>query len=253
MANIKNINKNITKPVDSYLKFIQQPFNTKDISFFEVFNTLTNISNNKNISDVYIKARASVLREELKQITLLTDFDKYKKFDKLGNLGFDNKGLLETYRLSNEIIRDINVARNWIKSYKIFEKEVQKLEKLKAVNTEDLHDELILLGQSILGRAIELTPIKTGTLRNSAVLLDFGTYIIIAFTAPYATYVHENMEIKHPHHVSNINCGGQAKFLEIALQEFFPDRTVWVEEHGFGGVQAKISLNPLYLEYKHYN
>ena len=123
---------------------------------------------------------------------------------------------------------------------------------ISKLNITGLHSELITLGKSILGRAIELTPMKTGTLRKSGVMFDFGTYIIIAFTAPYASYVHENLSISHPIHASNPNCGGRAKFLEIALQEFFPDRHVWTEIHGYNGVMCKISINPILLEYSHY-
>ena len=77
------------------------------------------------------------------------------------------------------------------------------------------------------------------------------TYIIIAFTAPYATYVHENMEIAHPIH-GDRDCGGRAKFLEIAVQVVFPDRQVWVEHLGTNDVSVKIGINPLLIEYSHY-
>lgn len=116
---------------------------------------------------------------------------------------------------------------------------------------QGLHTELLALGKTILGRAVELCPMKTGTLRKSGILLDFGTYVIISFTAPYATYVHENMEIAHPIHDGR-DCGGRAKFLEIAVQEVFPDRQVWVEHLGTNDVSVKISINPLLIEYSHY-
>jgi hypothetical protein len=243
MAGIKDINKKITQPVDTYLKFVQQTFNTCDVSFLNILKQL----------DAFAKSRqthyeeAANLRDRLNTIQILKDPSKYKKFDKLGNFNLSGSGLRETYRVANDIIKDIDVARDWLTSYKRFNMLTSTL------RLDGLHSELIKLGQSILGRAIELTPMKTGTLRQSGVLLDFGTYIIIAFTAPYATYVHENMEITHPNHSSNPNCGGRAKFLEVALQEFFPDRTVWTEIHGYNGVMCKISINPLLLEYSHYS
>lgn len=243
MAGIKDINKKITQPVDTYLKFVQQSFNTGSVNFMSIFKQLDAIAKSKQTySD-----EAANLRDRLDTIQILKDFSKYKKFDKLGNFNLSSTGLRQTYKVADDIIRDIDVARDWLASYKRFSMLTS------ALSLQGLHSELLKLGQSILGRAIELTPMKTGVLRQSGVLLDFGTYIVIAFTAPYASYVHENMEIAHPNHTSNTNCGGRAKFLEIALQEFFPDRTVWTEIHGYNGVMCKISINPLLLEYSHYN
>lgn len=244
------ISKQVTKPVDEYLKFVQQNFNTDDFNFTHIVKELDNFS--KQFAPIMEQRnresieRAKRLREEATKITILKDFNKYNKFDKLGNLGLDDRGLVETYRVSEEIRKDIQVARDWLYSYKKF-KELNKV-----YSAEATHNELITLGKSILGRAIELTPIKTGYLRESGILYDFGSYIIIAFTAPYATYVHENLSISHPIHASNPNCGGRAKFLEIALQEFLPERHVWVETEGYSGVYVKIGINPLYVEYKHW-
>jgi len=39
----------------------------------------------------------------------------------------------------------------------------------------------------------------------------------VGYSARYAIYVHENLNIKHPQH-STHNCGGQAKFLEIPVR-----------------------------------
>ena len=237
-----NINEKITQPVDTYLKFVQQSFNTSNTSFIDILKQLNTLANSKQT----YSNEAANLRNQLETITILKDFNKYKKFDKLGNFGLSSNSLRQTYRVADDIIKDINVARDWISSYKKFSMSISKL------NITGLHSELITLGKSILGRAIELTPMKTGTLRKSGVMFDFGTYIIIAFTAPYASYVHENLSISHPIHASNPNCGGRAKFLEIALQEFFPDRHVWTEIHGYNGVMCKISINPILLEYSHY-
>jgi hypothetical protein len=298
---------NIGKPVDDFLLFVQQSFNTDDESFIDALRKLE-YTNNLKVSDLYngkvsnsaistnitgmrlsdasdskqklkelksysikkselarmerevsrIKAQAAKLAGNKPKI--LFGLELYKNFEKLGNFGLDSKGLRETYKVSNDIIKDINVARNWLNSYKKFKNQLNKLSnnrsKLTGSLQEDLHEELLVLGQSILGRAIELCPMDTGRLRQSGTLFDFGNYIVIAFTAPYASYVHENMEIKHPWHMYGrgwqYDCGGQAKFLEKALQQFFPDRTVWTEHTGFGGVMVKISLNPLLIEYKHY-
>lgn len=140
----------------------------------------------------------------------------------------------------DEIIYDVRDAKVWTNRYS---KWLNKINKDASKTTS--HVELIELGKKILLRAVELAPIDTGLLRQSGILVDMGTYIIIAFTAPYSGYVHEDMNARHE--------TGRAKFLEIALQEVFPDRGVWVERHGENGVQVKISVNPLYVEYKHYD
>ena len=240
--NIGKIAKNTTRPLDEYLKFVQQSFNTNDVSFNDIIKQLENIAKTDSVN----YTEAIDLKNRLDLIPILKDINKYKKFDKLGDFDFSDRGLRQVYKVSDDIIKDINTARNWIRDYKRFSGLLSK------VGIQGLHTELLALGKTILGRAVELCPMKTGTLRKSGILLDFGTYIIISFTAPYATYVHENMEIAHPIHSSNPDCGGRAKFLEIAVQEVFPDRQVWVEHLGTNDVSVKISINPLLIEYSHY-
>lgn len=248
---MKNISKQVTKPVDEYLKFVQQSFNTSDFKFTQALRELEAF--NKNSAKSKEVDRALEIAEDLigaaDHVDIIKDDQKYKKFDKLGTFGFDKAGLLETYQLAEDIIIDVKTARDWLDSYKEFKKRSLTA---NTASYEATHEELIILGKSILGRAVEMTPIKTGFLRESGSLFDFGNYIIIAFTAPYASYVHENLSIAHPIHADNHNCYGRAKFLEIALQEFFPDRSVWIETEGFSGVSVKIAMNPLYIEYKHY-
>lgn len=239
--NIGKIAKNTTRPLDEYLKFVQQTFNTNDVSFNDIIKQLENIAKTDSVN----YTEAIDLKNRLDLIPILKDINKYKKFDKLGDFDFSDRGLRQVYKVSDDIIKDINTARNWIRDYKRFSSLLNK------VGMQGLHTELLAVGKTILGRAVELCPMKTGTLRKSGILLDFGTYIIISFTAPYATYVHENMEIAHPIH-GDRDCGGRAKFLEIAVQEVFPDRQVWVEHLGTNDVSVKISINPLLIEYSHY-
>lgn len=239
--NIGKIAKNTTRPLDEYLKFVQQTFNTNDVSFNDIIKQLENIAKTDSVN----YTEAIDLKNRLDLIPILKDINKYKKFDKLGDFDFSDRGLRQVYKVSDDIIKDINTARNWIRDYKRFSSLLNK------VGMQGLHTELLAVGKTILGRAVELCPMKTGTLRKSGILLDFGTYIVISFTAPYATYVHENMEIAHPIHGGR-DCGGRAKFLEIAVQEVFPDRQVWVEHLGTNDVSVKISINPLLIEYSHY-
>lgn len=234
--------------------FRQYEFNDSDVSFLEVAKNLNDFANENKWSDKLNARRANELLRQLRQNTIIYDFDKYTKFIELGNFGLDKQGLSNVYQVTQDIIKDINTARQWIESYKQFRANIRMFGNK---SKEDIHKELLILGQSILGRAIELCPMDTGYLRSSGTLYDFYDYIIIAFTAPYATFVHENLEISHPWHMDRHgmqrDCGGRAKFLELAVQEFFPDRHVWVEIHGYEGVAVKIGLNPDYVEYSHYN
>lgn len=247
-----NTAQQTTKTVDEYLKFVQSSFNTDSVDFKDIVKQLDAISQSSLILSRLQRGEleriklAKKLRKQLKEIKILEDFDKYNKFDKLDNLNLDSSGLKEAYRVSEEIIKDIRVARNWIDSYKAYERLSENISKNSSasIKPQELRNQLTLLGKSILGRAIELTPMDTGTLRKSGVLLEFSDYIIVAFTAPYAVYVHENLEIMHPIH-PGYNCGGRAKFLEIALQEFFPEATVLVNHLGLGAVAVKITLNDL--------
>jgi hypothetical protein len=55
--------------------------------------------------------------------------------------------------------------------------------------------------------------VDTGELRDSARVTQVGdSSYAVEFTAPYAMVVHERLDLHHPR-------GGQAKFLEAAVQE----------------------------------
>lgn len=222
--------------IDEYLKFIQSSFNTQDVSFKRLIRELDaygkTLQRDREIMNTGLDAL--ILAKGLQKQTIIVDFDTYeKKFDKLADFDLDNTSV--AYKVADEIINDIRNARTWLDSYERWSSLIEQ---------EDSHERLILLGKSILGKAVELAPKDTGLLRSSGVLVDMGTYIVIAFTAPYAGYVHENMDSSH--------AVGRAKFLELAVQEFFPNRRVWVEQEGYNGVQVIISLNPERVEYKHY-
>lgn len=204
--------------------------------------------------------KANTLKNMVPSIKIISDPDKYNKFDHLADAInssdiFSKTGVTDIYKIQDDILDDIYVARDWLKSFQDYQRQLGGfLKSSGSVDVPSLQKELFRLGQSILGRAEELAPYKTGELRRSGVLMvaDGGNQIIIGFVAPYATYVHENLEIKHPYHKSNPDCGGQAKFLEKALQEFFPDRSVWTDIMGVSGVSATISINPLLIEYRHW-
>lgn len=185
-------------------------------------------------------SKAERLYEQRQQILNVTDPYKYNKLAfSIVNDTLSGNMISKTYTVLDELIKDTFTARDWLKSYNDF------VEQAQVLGIEDLIEELDVLGQSILGLAVELTPYKTGKLRRSAELKNFGNIITISFNCEYASYVHENLSAFHKI--------GQAKFLEQAAQQFFPDRTVWSEVHGFGGVMLTISINPDYVIYKHFN
>lgn len=75
---------------------------------------------------------------------------------------------------------------------------------------------IVQFAEHVLGEAVELCPIDTGNLRDSAFAsapVDEGgvVTVTIGFNMFYAAYVHEILTAHHPH--------GQAKFLETAMQQ----------------------------------
>lgn len=78
-------------------------------------------------------------------------------------------------------------------------------------------------GELIATRSRDLTPVDTGALRGSTHVagpeqagpLTIVTVAVGGPAAPYAIYVHEDMEARHP--------VGQAKFLEVAALEAAPE------------------------------
>jgi|SRR5579864_2376944 len=68
----------------------------------------------------------------------------------------------------------------------------------------------------LLEEAKARVPVESGTLRDSGTvtMTETGTKVTatIAFDTPYATYIHEDLELQHEH-------GGQAKYLESVLNE----------------------------------
>ena len=89
---------------------------------------------------------------------------------------------------------------------------------------KDEGDQILLVAQ---GRC----PVDTGALRDSGKVGDvvkdgFQTTVQVSFGDPepyYAIFVHEDLDAKHPN-------GGQAKFLESAVQEATPGMSVRVGE-----------------------
>jgi hypothetical protein len=116
--------------------------------------------------------------------------------------------------------------------------------------------DLALVAQAIMTLAQDKCPVrelpngsKPGTLINSATYNVDETGFTVGFYTPYAFYAHENIAGKrtahHPiHHYKyyghtyySYDCGGDGKFLELAVQEVFPNRTIAVSWAAGGGVE----------------
>lgn len=116
--------------------------------------------------------------------------------------------------------------------------------------------DLALVAQAIMTLAQDKCPVrelpdgsKSGTLINSATYNVDETGFTVGFYTPYAFYAHENIAGKrtahHPIHnykyygytYHSYNCGGDGKFLELAVQEVFPNRTIAVSWAAGGGVE----------------
>lgn len=81
---------------------------------------------------------------------------------------------------------------------------------------EAVEGALIEMAEKVMDRSVELTPVQTGRLRNSAYIAVPATtgqpgVVVLGYGAHHALKVHEQTEIKRNK--------GQAKFLETALNE----------------------------------
>lgn len=236
MAN--NVVNNAMKPVDSYLQFVQEVFNVDSPGFNDIVKSFNIIT--KNLQDTVDRRakesleRAQSLRAKMQNLNIIKDdvlFDRFE--DLMSTYNITSPGATDIMRVAKDLVYDLQNARDWLSEY----------QKLLQIGFSNQMEQLITLGKAILARAVELCPIDTGLLRSSGTLIVYGDSIVIVFAAPYATYVHENMENYHPY--------GRAKFLEIALQEFLPNKQVWVEILGESTVYAKISIGNR-VTYKHH-
>lgn len=216
--------------VEGYLEFVQQSFNTGSTNYTDIITNLENISqalqaqtSSKEIDRI---EQIKKLVSEQGDVRILEDNNLFSRVENItSRLDLSQSSARSVYRLSEDLIHDIKSARNWLSEY----------EKVAKQLTMYSMSKLITLGQAILGKAVEDCPYKTGTLRASGVLIVYKDYIIIAFAAPYATYVHELVGNRHE--------TGRAKFLELAVQEFLPNRASWIETNDNKTLLVKIGIN----------
>lgn len=181
------------------------------------------------VRGVYTKMQTNIHKKIIEEVCnefyKATDkhlLDKFKEYD---FKGISEEGFQKLITMSNELVFDIKRAKNWRKEVEtiINKALVKQADAVKIKRPKYLLSmmELESIGRAILGRAVELCPIETGFLRDSGIIYVFGDYIRIIFECPYATYVHENVNVAH--------IFGQAKFLETAAQEILRDISIWTE------------------------
>ncbi|WIV13203.1 hypothetical protein [Proteiniborus sp. MB09-C3] len=229
----------IKRGTDTIFDVIQKNFNIEDTGYKSMIAELESLAailktNQDKNNTIRVREVEELLRNK-GQAQLIEDKQMFNRIvDISKNINLEQGKLKQVIRMADDLIFDIKNTRDWLNKY-------QSIMKRGYYTSQD---KLELLGKAILGRAIELCPIDTGLLRTSGSLLIGNGFIVIVFTAPYASYVHENMAVYHP--------VGQAKFLELALSEFIPNKTTWVETHGKNIVYARIDL-AMNVKYKHYD
>lgn len=174
----------------------------------------------KMVTDIHRK----VLNEICDEIYKETNTHLLDKFNTLDISGISQEGFQKMIKASAELVYDIKKAKSWVKETERIIEKVKKnnMSANKSNKRKYLLSirELESIGRAILGKAIELAPIETGFLRASGTVYTYSNSIRIIFECPYATYVHENVNIQHPI--------GQAKFLETAAQDILRNTGVWV-------------------------
>lgn len=218
----KAVNKNI-KIADKALQFIQESFNADD----NLEGIITSLKANKSPQAKDLVTRQSDVNI-LKGDNLLNQVEDITSKLNLGGRNITVMGL------TDKLIYNLNKSKGWLEDYKKF---------ISSIKPTDTQNQLASIGVAILGRAVELCPIDTGFLRKSGLVIVNGNSVVIGFYAPYSIYVHENMNSRH--------ITGQSKFLEQAVQEFFPNRSSWVDILGSDTLAIKISAT-FDITYTHY-
>lgn len=248
MANLGNQLSEPLKQTDTFLKLVQDSFNVDSgkgsfDAIFADFWKLTDSPQFIHAATAGERGLADWLRSHATRVDIIRDGQMYDKFFVLGE-ELINGTVATTYKAIDDLINDVNLARGWLNNYKEFERQMiaNSLWNYYKLTDEQLNQMLVRLGKSILGRALELCPYRTGALRRSGYFRVHAGLLEIGFSAPYASYVHDNMNISHPQH-NGYNCGGRAKFLELAIQEFMPESASFVKITGFGEIKAFIRLS----------
>ena len=96
------------------------------------------------------------------------------------------------------------------------DRQIRALELLASRTQASMNEKMLTLCNAIIIRAKQLCPIDTGLLKNSGEVVKRGgrglQRYTVRFTAPYAVYVHEDLNAQHAP-------GKEAKFLEKAIVE----------------------------------
>jgi len=98
----------------------------------------------------------------------------------------------------------------------------QRIKKIVPGVSLVIKDALDEYAEKVLAESQTLVPVETGNLRDSGEIdyIDVGggnfPQVAITYTADYALYIHEDLQLNHPN-------GGQAKYLEQPMNEDAPE------------------------------
>lgn len=212
----KTVNQGF-KAADKTLKFIQTSFNT-DIDFSDIIADL------EYQATIIKDIQAERLINKVSDTEIIQRNNLLSEFENITNQ-FDLEGGNTTIlKLTDELIYSLRRSERWLEEYNNW---------FNNNRTANIKDQLLAIGKAILGRAIELCPIKTGALRKSGTIIQTGDSVIVGFYCSYSIWVHECMD--------NYHQVGQAKFLETAVQEILPNTYTWVDFLDKGTVAVKIT------------
>ena len=174
---------------------------------------------NGNYLPMVKRIHERVLNELFKGVKKVVDKHCIDKFEKVQ---IEKDGIDCMIKPCDELVYDLKTVHNWNKIVKSIFRSLEK-QKKKSSNKKPMLSmkQLTKIGMAILGRSTELCPIETGFLRSQGHLYVHTDSIKIIYECPYAAYVENNPNARHPI--------GQWKFLETAAQEILRNRSVWTE------------------------
>lgn len=205
----------VVNALDKGLKLLQDSFNV-DNDFSDIIQELL------YQATIIGNLQAKRLIDKEKDIEIIQENNLLTRINEITGQFSLLDSNVRVFTLADDLIKSLNNAKGWLESYQDYRRTLG----------QDVSGQLLALGTAILGRAVELCPIDTGYLRRSGTIIQTANSVTVGFYAPYAVYVHERIGLNHP--------VGQAKFLEVAAQEFLPSTTVWVEVVDGGGIALRI-------------
>lgn len=230
---VKRINEEVLDKTDYFLSILEQSFEGNGSKRRTALLSKVKKHTRKITAIPKDKIENIIEREQVLFETELTPFAK--------NIAssLSDTDYVSAYRATESLVETID-------EYRKFENDMLRVLNAytKRYNLDDnisKHELLTIIAREILASAILRTPIVSGNLRRSAVawVPPDNDAILIFYAKSYAKFIHEAMFIRHPIHRipgSNItyDCHGDSKFLEDAVQLYFPDNVPEINKGKYG-------------------